>query len=95
MVSSNAFLAIHSRFVEVLPDRVRVLADLAERADEIDLTRAQPCAKGGGKETHADLDPATALTDMMRTQTRIEVAKKYRGNSGASPRPITETVMQS
>jgi F-type H+-transporting ATPase subunit epsilon len=61
------------------PIRVRVLADLAERADEIDLAWAQVAlsrAQTAVVETHADLDPATALTDMMRAQTRIEVAKK-------------------
>ena len=35
------YLAIAFGFVEVLPERVTVLAQIAERADEIDVARAQ------------------------------------------------------
>jgi F-type H+-transporting ATPase subunit epsilon len=72
-------LAIHGGFVEVLPDKVRVLADLAERADEIDAARAQVALSRAQKAlegAHAGLDPATALADMMRAQARIEAAAK-------------------
>jgi F-type H+-transporting ATPase subunit epsilon len=72
-------LAIHGGFVEVLPDKVRVLADLAERADEIDASRAQVALNRAQKALenhHSDLDPATALEDMMRAQARIEAAAK-------------------
>src|SRR5580692_8033754 len=34
-------IAVYGGFVEVLPDRVRVLADLAERKEEIDLAAAR------------------------------------------------------
>jgi F-type H+-transporting ATPase subunit epsilon len=72
-------LAIHGGFVEVLGDKVRVLADLAERAEEIDSARAHAALSRAQKaleNTHADLDPATALADMMRAQARIEAAAK-------------------
>jgi F0F1-type ATP synthase epsilon subunit len=58
---------------------VRVLADLAERSDEIDAARAQVALNRAQKaleNSHADLDPATALADMMRAQARIEAAAK-------------------
>jgi F-type H+-transporting ATPase subunit epsilon len=77
--AQTRYLAIHGGFVEVLPDRVRVLADLAERSDEIDVARAQAALQRAQKavvETHVDLDPATALADMMRAQARIEAAAK-------------------
>src|SRR5258708_20847743 len=38
---STRYLAVHWGFVEVLPDHVRVLADLAERAEEIDVAPAR------------------------------------------------------
>ncbi len=38
-------LAIHGGFMEVLPDRVTVLADVAERAEEIDAARAEAARK--------------------------------------------------
>jgi F-type H+-transporting ATPase subunit epsilon len=72
-------LAIHGGFVEVQPESVRVLADLAERAEEIDVTRAQTALNRAQKaieQFHPDLDPAIALEDMMRAEARIEAAKK-------------------
>src|SRR5258708_11107676 len=41
----SGLLAIIRGFVEVLPDRVSVLAELAERAEDIDLKRAQGALK--------------------------------------------------
>ena len=35
------YLSVHEGFLEVLDDHVRVLADVAERAEEIDMQRAQ------------------------------------------------------
>src|SRR5260221_12480945 len=43
--SQPVVLAVISGFAEVLPDRVAVLAETAERAGEIDLARAES-AKG-------------------------------------------------
>src|SRR5690348_4289089 len=37
----KVYLSIVNGFCEVLPDRVTVLAQLAERAEEIDVTRAE------------------------------------------------------
>src|SRR5512133_2535620 len=34
-------LAVHAGFVEILDDHVRVLADVAERGEEIDVQRAR------------------------------------------------------
>jgi F-type H+-transporting ATPase subunit epsilon len=79
VAGQTKYLAIHGGFVEVLGDKVRVLADLAERAEEIDAARAQVALNRAQKvleNTHADLDPATALEDMMRAQARIEAAAK-------------------
>src|SRR5437773_12157206 len=39
--SEKAYLSIAFGFAEVLPDRVTILAQLAERADEIDAARAE------------------------------------------------------
>src|SRR6185312_13546022 len=41
----KTFLAIAFGFTEVLPDRVTILAQLAERADEIDTDRAEAARK--------------------------------------------------
>src|SRR5919107_3136337 len=41
----KTFLAIAFGFAEVLPDRVTILAQLAERAEDIDVTRAEEAKK--------------------------------------------------
>jgi F-type H+-transporting ATPase subunit epsilon len=71
------YLAIHWGFVEVLADHVRVLADLGERAEEIDVVRAQTALERAQKlieEPHVDLDPAAALAEMQKAQARLEAA---------------------
>jgi F-type H+-transporting ATPase subunit epsilon len=73
------YLAIHGGFVEVLPDRVRVLADMGERAEEIDVGRAQAALERARKaleEPHLNVDPAAALAEMQRAQARLEAAPK-------------------
>jgi len=74
-----SFLSVAWGFVEVLPDQVRVLAETAERAQEIDLDRAtrakeraeQRIAKGGD-----EIDYRRALVALERALIRIQVARK-------------------
>src|ERR1700689_531930 len=61
-------LAIHGGFVEVLPDHIRVLANLAERAEEIDLEKARIALKKATdhlliNNQAAATDPAVALEE--------------------------------
>ena len=72
-------LAISGGFLEVQPDRVIILADSAERAEEIDIARAEE-AKTRAKET---LSTATSQTDMAQAEAalrralaRLEVADR-------------------
>jgi F-type H+-transporting ATPase subunit epsilon len=74
-------LAISGGFLEVRPDKVVVLADAAERADDIDLERAQDARrraeellKGGAPGT----DLALAQVSLARALTRLKVAQKKR-----------------
>ena len=76
---TTRYLAIHRGFVEVLPDHVRVLADLGERAEEIDVARAQMAldrAQKSLEDPHVNVDPAAALAEMQRAQARLEAAAK-------------------
>jgi F-type H+-transporting ATPase subunit epsilon len=74
-------LAISGGFLEVRPDRVIVLADAAERADEIDITRAE-AAKERAREriSHppAGSDSTNAEAALRRAMARIRVAEKRR-----------------
>ena len=72
------YLSIHEGFVEVLEDHVRVLADVAECAEEIDLQRARAAlqrAQEEGLNPALGVDPASALLAMARAQARIATAE--------------------
>ena len=76
------YLSVHGGFVEVLEDHVRVLADVAERAEEIDVERARRAAKKATEEMinpNLGVDPAVALAALRRAETRIAVAEKKPG----------------
>jgi F-type H+-transporting ATPase subunit epsilon len=71
------YVAVHGGFLEVLQDRVRVLADAAERAEDIDVQRARAAMKRAEEQVFhpaPDVDPAVALADMARAQTRLDAA---------------------
>lgn len=75
-------LAIIRGFAEVLPDRVTVLAETAERAEEIDLARAEAALaraqkRVGSNDPNIDWDRASIA--LQRAVIRIQVARKYRG----------------
>ena len=71
------FLVVDGGFVEVLNDHVRVLAELAEAAEEIDVNRArtelQTAQERLGK---MDADNATALHDLELAQARLAAAEQ-------------------
>jgi F-type H+-transporting ATPase subunit epsilon len=76
-----SFLAVAWGFVEVQPNQVRILAETAERAQEIDLERAtrakqraeERISKGGDA-----VDYNRALIALERALIRIQVAAKAR-----------------
>jgi F-type H+-transporting ATPase subunit epsilon len=85
----TGLLAVIRGFAEVLPDRVSVLAETAERAEEIDITRAKEAlkraqeliAKGG---ENVDWDRASAA--LQRALVRIQVVSKHQGINIATVR---------
>jgi F-type H+-transporting ATPase subunit epsilon len=75
-------LAIVQGFAEVLPDRVTVLAETAERAAEIDLKRAESALERAQKriaQPDSNIDWSRAAVALQRALIRIQVARKYRG----------------
>jgi len=85
----TGLLAVIRGFAEVLPDRVSVLAETAERAEEIDINRAKDAlkraqeliAKGG---ENVDWDRASAA--LQRALVRIQVVSKHQGINIATVR---------
>jgi F-type H+-transporting ATPase subunit epsilon len=74
-------LAISGGFLEVRPDRVIVLADQAERAEEIDASRAEAARKRAEerlKEKPAGVDEARAEAALRRAMVRLTVADKMK-----------------
>jgi F-type H+-transporting ATPase subunit epsilon len=74
-------LAVSGGFLEVTPDHITILADAAERADEIDIARAEAAKKRAEEKltNHAaDTDSANAEASLRRALARIKVAEKRR-----------------
>ncbi|HVO79081.1 MAG TPA: F0F1 ATP synthase subunit epsilon [Terriglobales bacterium] len=72
-------LAVAWGFAEVLPDKVTVLAETCERAEDIDIRRAREAkqrAEERLKSANPDVDFNRASTALQRAETRIEVAEK-------------------
>ncbi len=77
--SGESRLAVAWGFVEVLPDKVTILAETAERPSEIDVDRARKSkARAEQMLTSGDMnvDVDRALDSLHRAETRIEVAEK-------------------
>ena len=79
--SETVYMSIAFGFAEVLPDRVTILAQLAERADEIDIARAE-AAKRRAEERIAqpalEMDYERARIAMMKALIRLQVATRAR-----------------
>jgi F-type H+-transporting ATPase subunit epsilon len=80
------FLAISGGFLEVRPDRVIVLADAAERVEEIDIARAEEAKRRAEERlTHptTEVDMARAEAALRRALARLQVVARRRRKSVA------------
>ena len=74
-------LAISGGFLEVLPDRIIVLADAAERAEEIDISRAEAAKKRAQENlahSASQVEVAAAEAALHRAIASIEVADRVK-----------------
>ena len=68
-------------FAEVLPDRVAILAQVAERAEEIDVQRAEAAKRRAEERLTrpvADLDFERARAALLKALARLEVSHHLR-----------------
>jgi len=85
----EAYLFVSGGFLEVLPDRVVILADAAERAEDIDEARAQEARRRAQQileERPAEAEAAEAAVALERAIFRLKVAE-LRKRRRAQPPP--------
>ena len=74
------FIAVAWGYVEVLPDRVTILAETAEKADAIDVKRAEAAKERAEKRLaqvqNPDIDFDRAMVSLQRAIIRIQVSHK-------------------
>jgi F-type H+-transporting ATPase subunit epsilon len=78
------YLAIAFGFAEVQPDRVTILAQIAERADDIDLARAEAAKKRAEERLSrptVDIDFKRARISLLKALIRLQVASRVRMRS--------------
>ena len=82
--TETTFAFVGGGFAEVVPDRVSVLAPVAERAEDIDRARAE-AAKRRAEERLAhplpDIDFERARVALLRAISRLETSKHFRPRS--------------
>ncbi|MDP2950029.1 MAG: F0F1 ATP synthase subunit epsilon [Chloroflexota bacterium] len=83
-------MAITGGFIEVRQNRITILADAAERGDEIDVTRAEEARRRAQerlatKEVTADMLRAEAA--LKRALVRLKAAERVRRRRGGAPPP--------
>lgn len=74
-------MAVSGGFLEVMPDKVVVLADTAERAEEIDIARAEAArrrAEESLRRATTEEDLARARAALQRALVRLRVAERRR-----------------
>ena len=77
----TSYVAVSFGFAEVQPDRVSILAQMAEEAEDIDVTRAEAAelrARGRLDAPVVDMDVERARLALLKSLTRIRVASKGR-----------------
>jgi F-type H+-transporting ATPase subunit epsilon len=89
-----SYLAVTGGFMEVLGNRVTILANACEHSDEIDEARAQTAVQRAKKQMEnrkSDLALEHSVTAMRQAQVRLNVVRRRSRVRPASPIGGTET----
>ena len=78
------FVSIAFGFAEILPDRVTILAQIAERAEDVDVSRAEAAQRRAQErlsKSTVDIDFERARISLMKALIRLQVAEKIKTRS--------------
>ena len=88
----ESYIAVSGGFMEVLGNKVTILADTAEHAEEIDIERTETALRRAQERVESsgsDADLERAMASIRRSQARLTVARRRRrpreGSMGAPP----------
>ena len=84
----DTYVAVTGGFMEVLGNRVSVLADACERSDEIDEERAQQAMQQAQERLAnrgSDMELERATASVQRAQTRLNLVRRRRPRTGQPP----------
>jgi F-type H+-transporting ATPase subunit epsilon len=77
----KTYLVVAFGFAEVLPDRVTILAQVAEKAEEVDVVRARSArerAEGLLTRPQMEMDFERARIALLKSLIRLQVAERTR-----------------
>ena len=84
----NIYVAVSGGFMEVLGNRVSVLADACEQSDEIDEERAELAiqrAQDRLANRGSDMELERAVSSLRRAQVRVDLVRRRRPRGGQPP----------
>ena len=84
----DIYLTVSGGFMEVLGNRVSVLADACERSEEIDEERAQQAMQRAQERLAnrgSDMELEQAIGSLQRARVRLDLVRRRRPRAGQPP----------